>query len=156
MYASGYSSLVIAELWSPEDRFVETWHILKEVWSSKVWLLLVYGTIRYSHITSVDWCGLLDCNSVQFSLCYTAQSLNGTIHGREIQLFCYITNSQILENENASVTWSILLINSDDAIFSNILCCLPVDYLLSSFCNWFQDWFQTGLDRFYTILIVSL
>ena len=43
------------------------------------------------------------------------------IYGREIQLFCYITNSRIVENENASVTRSILVINSYDAIFSNIL-----------------------------------
>ena len=38
-------------------------------------------------------------------------------------------------------------------------CCLPVSYLLSSLCNWFRlvpDWNQTGLDQFYTILIVSL
>ena len=29
----------------------------------------------------------------------TINALNCTIHGREIQLFCYITNSQIVENE---------------------------------------------------------
>ena len=33
----------------------------------------------------------------------------------------YIANSRIVENENASVTWSILGINSYDAIYSNIL-----------------------------------
>ena len=31
-------------------------------------------------------------------------TLNWTINGIEIQLFCYIINSQIMENENASVT----------------------------------------------------
>ena len=35
--------------------------------------------------------------------------------------FCYITNTQIVENENASITWSILGINSYDAIYSNSL-----------------------------------
>ena len=35
--------------------------------------------------------------------------------------FCYITNPQIVENENASITWSILGINSYDAIYSNSL-----------------------------------
>ena len=35
------------------------------------------------------------------------QSLNWTIHGREIQLFRYIINSQIMENENGLLTWSI-------------------------------------------------
>ena len=38
------------------------------------------------------------------SKCFIIYSLNWTIHGREIQLFCYITNSRIMENENASVT----------------------------------------------------
>ena len=60
-----------------------------------------------------------------------------------------------MENENASVTWSILGINSYDAIFSKFgaVC------LLIIFCLVFAtglDWFQTGLDRFYTILNVSL
>ena len=58
-------------------------------------------------------------NTVQIWFWY--QPLKCTIHGREIQLFCYITNSRIVENENGSVTWSILVINSYDAIFSNIL-----------------------------------
>ena len=48
-------------------------------------------------------------------------TLNWTIDGREIQLFCYITNLQIVENENASLTWSILGIYSYDAIFSSSL-----------------------------------
>ena len=30
--------------------------------------------------------------------------MNCTIHGREIKIFCHITNSRIVENENASVT----------------------------------------------------
>ena len=55
----------------------------------------------------------------------TLLRLNCTIHGREIQLFCYITkditNSWIVENENGSVTWSIIVINTYDAIFSNSL-----------------------------------
>ena len=49
--------------------------------SSKHDLLLFLGA-------RLDWC----------------QALNCTIHVREIQLFCYITNSQIVENENGSVT----------------------------------------------------
>ena len=77
-----------------------------------------------------------------------ADTLNWTIHGREIQLFCYKTNSRIVENENASVTWSILGINSYDAIFSN--------YLLSSLCNWFRlitDWFEPVLHNTYCFII---
>ena len=31
-------------------------------------------------------------------------TLNCTIHGREIQLFCYMINSQIMENENCLLT----------------------------------------------------
>ena len=38
-----------------------------------------------------------------FSFCMCS-ALNWTINGIEIQLFCYIINSQIMENENASVT----------------------------------------------------
>ena len=90
------------------------------------------------------------------SLCFVQkkqQPLNWTIHGREIQLFCYMTNSRIVENENASVTWSILGINSYDAIFSNSL---PVNYLLSSLCNWFRlvtDWFKPVLHNTYCFII---
>ena len=47
--------------------------------------------------------------------------LNCIIHGRGIQFFCYITNLRIVENENGSVKWSIFVINSYDAIFSNSL-----------------------------------
>ena len=52
---------------------------------------------------------------------WSMRSLNGTIYGREIQLFCCVTNSRIVVNENATVTWSILGINSYNAIFSNSL-----------------------------------
>ena len=52
--------------------------------------------IRDYKVTGVQTCAL--------PILYT--SLNWTIHGREIQLFCYITNSRIVENENASVTRS--------------------------------------------------
>ena len=38
---------------------------------------------------------------------------------KRIQLFCYLINSQIVEYENASVTWSIHIINPYDAILSN-------------------------------------
>ena len=31
-------------------------------------------------------------------------TLNCTIHGREIQLICYMINSQIMENENCLLT----------------------------------------------------
>ena len=33
-----------------------------------------------------------------------SHALNWTIHRREIQLFCYISNSRIMENEDASDT----------------------------------------------------
>ena len=61
--------------------------------------------------------------------------------------FLLLTNSQIVENENASVTRSILGINSYDVIFSNSL-------VLSVFATGL-DWLQPGLNRFYIILIVS-
>ena len=83
----------------------------------------------------------------------TSTSFHLIMSGREIQLFCYITNSWIAENENAWVTWSILGINSDDAIFSNSL---PVNYLLSSLCNCFRlvpDWFKPVLHNTYYFII---
>ena len=64
-----------------------------------------------------------------------------------------------MENENASVTWSILGINSYDAIFSNSLVAFGAVCLLIIFCLVFAtdlDWLQTGLNRFYIILTVSL
>ena len=92
------------------------------------------------------------------TMCYTVTSLNWTIHGWEIRLFCYITNSRIVENENASVTWSILGINSYDAILVTVWCCLPVNYLLSSLCNWFwlvPDWFKPVLRNIYCFIIAK-
>ena len=56
--------------------------------------------------------------------------------------FLLITNSRNVENENAFVTWSILVINSYDAILVTFWCCLPV--------NFFCLVFETGLDRFQT------
>ena len=47
---------------------------------------------------------MTDLVGIDFYGAYWLDSLNWTIHGREIQLFCYITNSGIVENENASVT----------------------------------------------------
>ena len=55
------------------------------------------------------------------SLALIVSSTEFTIHGIEIQLFFYITNSRTVENENGSVSWSILIISSYDAVFSNIL-----------------------------------
>ena len=40
---------------------------------------------------------------------------------RNTAFLLYITNSRIVENENGSVKWSILVINSYGAIFSNSL-----------------------------------
>ena len=85
-------------------------------------------------------------------------SLNWTIHEREIQLFCYITNSRIESwRMKMPVTWSILGIKSYDAIFSNVWYCLPVNYLLSSsLCNWFRlvpDWYKPVLHNAYCFII---
>ena len=63
-----------------------------------------------------------------------------------------------MENENGSVTRSILVINSYDAMFSNILAlcvCLSIIIIFLVFATGL-GWFQTGLDRFHTILTVSL
>ena len=46
--------------------------------------------------------------------------------------------------------------NSYDAIFSNSLVLLPVNYLLSSLCNWFRlvpDWFKPVLHITYCFII---
>ena len=82
--------------------------------------------------------------------------LNWTIHGREIQLFCYITNSRIVESENATVTWSILGINSMMLFLVTVWRCSPAKYLLSSLCNWFRlvtDWFKPALHKTYCFII---
>ena len=44
--------------------------------------------------------------------------LNWTNRGIEIQVFCYIINSQIMENKNCLLTWSIPIIFPYDNIFS--------------------------------------
>ena len=74
-----------------------------------------------------------------YSSFYHSQPLNCTIYGRELQLFCYITNSRIVENENGSATWSILVINSYDATFSNSLVLFAWQWSFLSCClNWLR------------------
>ena len=71
------------------------------------------------------------------------------INGRSVK-------NRIVENENASVTESILGINSYDAILVTVWCCLPVNYLLSSLCNWLRlvpDWFKPVLHNTYCFII---
>ena len=48
------------------------------------------------------------------------KSLSFTIQGIEIQLFCYIIYSQVMENENGLLTWSIPIIIPYDAILVTI------------------------------------
>ena len=48
------------------------------------------------------------------------KSLNFTIQGIEIQLFCYIIYSQVMGNENGLLTWSIPIIILYDAILVTI------------------------------------
>ena len=70
------------------------------------------------------------------------------INGRSVE-------NRIVENENASVTESILGINSYDAILVTVWCCLPVNYLLSSLCNWLRlvsDWFKLVLHNTYCLI----
>ena len=72
-------------------------------------------------------------------------TLNCTIHGIEMQLFCYIIYSQVMGNGNGLLTRSIPIINPYDAIFSN-------NWWSAAYCLVFPtglSWFQTGLDWFY-------
>ena len=74
------------------------------------------------------------------SLMHNIQSLNCTIHGIKIQLFCYVIYSQVMGNENGLLTRSIPIIIPYDAIFSNNW--WSVTYCLV-FSNGF-DWFAIG------------
>ena len=72
------------------------------------------------------------------------------INGRSVE-------NRIVENENAlpAVTESILGINSYDAILVTVWCCLPVNFLLSSLCNWLRlvpDWFKLVLHNTYCLV----
>ena len=60
-----------------------------------------------------------------------ADPLNWTYYGIEIQLFCNTINSQIMENRNCLLTWSIAIIIPYDAIFIKI-------WWSAAFCLCFQ------------------
>ena len=52
------------------------------------------------------------------------------VHGIEIPLFCYIINSQIMENKNCLLTWSIPIIIPYDAILRTNRWSITIDFPL--------------------------
>ena len=79
-----------------------------------------YGQIfHFGNVVIIPYLWLLwNVNTVCYLKRDAWYSLNCTIHGIEIHLFCYIINSQIIENKNCLLTWSITIIIPYDAIFS--------------------------------------
>ena len=75
------------------------------------------------HVINSTWCITFftenACEIVTAAHISQTDTLNCTFHhGIEIQLFCYIINSKIMENKNWLLAWSILIISPYDVIFS--------------------------------------
>ena len=76
------------------------------------------------------------------SLCFghsLLEPLNWTINGREIQLICYIINSQIMENENCLLILPIPITIPYDAIFSKNWCSVLFCLVFSTGQEWFTQ-----------------
>ena len=75
------------------------------------------------HVINKTWCITFftenACEIVTAAPISQTDTLNCTFHhGIEIQLFCCIINSKIMENKNWLLAWSILIISPYDVIFS--------------------------------------
>ena len=108
------------------------WWCQKPYYSAIIWVPVLWNKCKDSTQNSVWIClpwpapetlliffyrGETPCSKHRFctqlsKLLNLVEALNCTIHGREIQLFFHKTYSRMVENENGSVTWSILVINS--------------------------------------------